>query len=272
LQGGSTFAVEGGVANSGAVSLQDSHDTMTATGAFGNTGNVTVGTTEILNANGGYTNSGSGTTDVTGTLNTTTYQHTSGTTTVEAGGDIAATSFNQSGGLVQGAGTIAGNYTQSGGTIAPGLGATPGILSINGNYSQGGAGTMDIDLGGTGAGEFSVLDVDGAVSLDGTVDFTAVAGFDPTIGNDFTFLLFNSDTGAADFSNIVFTNWTCPVNATCTDVFSADSLSLKIAAATVGPPPPPPMSEPGALPMLAIGLIGLCAFCKRKLNKNATAR
>ncbi len=54
-----------------------------------------------------------------------------------------------------------------------------GTFTINGNYSQDAGGTLDILLGGTGAGQFSLLAVSGLASLDGSVDFTTINGFTP---------------------------------------------------------------------------------------------
>jgi hypothetical protein len=78
---------------------------------------------------------------------------------------------------VLGTGTISGAVLNTGGMVKPG--DTPGTLTINGNYTQGSGGTLTIELGGSAAGNYSVLDVTGRASLQGTVDFTTVNGFRP---------------------------------------------------------------------------------------------
>src|SRR5258708_26941932 len=122
-------------------------------------------------------------------------------------------------GTLSGTGIVNGNVVMQG-TMAPG--DSPGTFTINGNYSQDAGGTLDILLGGTAAGQFSVLAVSGLASLDGAVDFTPINGFTPVAGDDFTFLLFGVNSG--DFSNIVLTNWVCPLRDTCRAVVAPATL------------------------------------------------
>ena len=203
--------------NAGTVTLSGSGDTLT-TPSFSNTGSVTIGSTETINATG-------------------------------------ANGYSQTAGTTQGTGTItalAGGVTISGGTILPG----PGTLTITGNYTQGSGGTLTIDLGGTAAGEFSVLSVSGDAALDGTVDFVAVSSFAPATGDDFTFLDWGgSESG--DFATIDFTNWSCPAGDTCTDVLGPGTLTLEIE------PQAPSCPEPSALILLGTALLGIAAVVRR---------
>ena len=55
------------------------------------------------------------------------------------------------GGVIGGGGTVGGNVDNSAGTVAPGN--SPGILTVTGNYSQGGGGTLEIEIMGSNPGE-----------------------------------------------------------------------------------------------------------------------
>lgn len=270
----------------------------TTSGDFQNSGTLTVGNGSTFTTGGGasnnYTQSGAGSlTDVQNGANfdTSTFNQSGGLLRVDAGGKVTATNFNFTGGTLaingnldplsltictactlMGSGTVTANVT-SNGMITPGASSTsPGTLTITGNYTQNAGGALTIDLGGTAAGQFGVLDVSGSAALNGTLDFTAVNGFTPGAGDDFTFLLFGSESG--DFSNVVFTNWSCPTQDTCTDVFGAGTLTLEIAGTTTGGGGGSggggtPTPEPGSVLLLGIGLAGLAAL--RKRSKSAEA-
>lgn len=161
------------------------------------------------------------------------------------------------GGTLLGFGTINGNVNNTGAIVEPGDNGSPGFLSINGNYQQGSGGTMSIQLEGVSPTDFGVLDVTGLASLDGTVDFTTVGGFTPVAGDDFTFLLFGSLSG--NFTNIDFTNWTCPTGDSCTEVLSANSLSLDITGPHTAPTP-----EPSSLFLFGTGILLIARFFRPK--------
>lgn len=161
------------------------------------------------------------------------------------------------GGTLLGFGTINGNVNNTGAIVEPGDNGSPGFLSINGNYQQGSGGTMTIQLEGVSPTDFGVLDVTGLASLDGTVDFTTVGGFTPVAGDDFTFLLFGSLSG--NFTNIDFTNWTCPTGDSCTEVLSANSLSLDITGPHTAPTP-----EPSSLFLFGTGILLIARFFRPK--------
>ena len=89
------------------------------------------------------------------------------------------------GGVLGGSRLIVGNVNNIGGTVAPG--ASPGVLTINGNYVQGPSGTLAIQLGGTAAGtQYDQLVVTGNAALGGTLAVTLLNGFVPADGSKFS--------------------------------------------------------------------------------------
>ena len=91
------------------------------------------------------------------------------------------------GGTLMGTGTIFGAVQQSGGFLRPG--ASPGILTIEGNFAQAG-GLIVLEIGGTGAGTQSdQLVVTGDCDFaGGEVEFSFIGGFAPVAGQTFELL------------------------------------------------------------------------------------
>ena len=109
---------------------------------------------------------------------------------VASDGTLSAIAITNSGALT-GSGKITTTSTfTNAGTVAPG--SSPGTLSIAGEYVQQSAGGLIIQVGGTGAGQFDVLDVTGSATLAGTLDVPLIdlgAGmFIPKLGDVFTIL------------------------------------------------------------------------------------
>ena len=73
-------------------------------------------------------------------------------------------------GTIGGDGAVGGDLTNTSATVAPGT--SPGTLTVGGNFSQAAGGTLAIELAGTAAGEFDVLEVLGSAGLGGTLDVT----------------------------------------------------------------------------------------------------
>ncbi len=89
------------------------------------------------------------------------------------------------GGTISGDGTVGGNLSNHA-VLAPGN--SPGILSVDGNYTQSAGGTLEIELasnGGVAGTDHDRLAVTLAASLDGTLDLQLDGGYTPTIGDSF---------------------------------------------------------------------------------------
>jgi T5SS/PEP-CTERM-associated repeat protein len=94
--------------------------------------------------------------------------------------------------------TIGGGINNFGGIVSPA--ASPGTLTIDGNYEQLG-GTLEIEMAGTAPGQFDVLKVTGDVSLGGDLLLQFIDGFAPRQGDEFTFLDVDGSLAGA-FANI----------------------------------------------------------------------
>ena len=166
-----------------------------ATLAVNRTGGTTQATDlngKIISGAGSFVQAGSGTT----TLSlTNTY---TGATTVSAGklvinGSISTSVLTTvaSGATLGGSGTVGALTVNSGGFVTPGN--SPGILTVNGDYSQ--AGEFTAEIAGTTAG--SGYD---QIAVNGTVDITGgslVAIFSGSYtANDLLFILLNDSTDA----------------------------------------------------------------------------
>jgi hypothetical protein len=133
-----------------------------------------------------------------------------GTLSVGQGSSFSAAGYSQSGGLsvidgtlsspsvtlnagvLRGTGAIQGDLNNAA-EIDPG--DSPGTLSITGNYTQGAAGVLNVEIGGTSAGSFDQLAVSGTATLAGTLNVHYVNGFIADPGNPFPVLTFGTRNG-----------------------------------------------------------------------------
>ena len=154
-------------------------------------------------ADGGWTNQGvmafTGTTDILGDINNQAGGQivTSGGATTTIYDDVinntGAEINTGSGGhtVIFGAASGEGNYTGAGtvhleGDLQPG--SSPAMISFGGDVVLGASSTTQIELGGTGPGEFDQLDVAGSASLAATLDAILIDGFSPALGQTFTII------------------------------------------------------------------------------------
>lgn len=141
-------------------------------------GLVDIGVNQTLSANSGL------------------YVQTSGETALAGGtgGISAAASVSIQGGTLTGTGTISPSLSNTGGVVASG--GSPGILNVNGPYTQGAAGTLEVEIEGDTPGtEHDKLAITGAASLDGTLDICTGSSFPPAVDDRFQILTHASATG-----------------------------------------------------------------------------
>ncbi|MCP4040678.1 MAG: hypothetical protein GY731_01825, partial [Gammaproteobacteria bacterium] len=224
---------------------------------------VTVNSAGTLtkSAGGGATTFTSGVTN-NGTVNANNgilrflggYTQVAGLTRLNGGG-IDAAGLNLNGGSLDGKGTVTGNVANNGGMVA--AGASPGTLTISGDYTQGAGGSMSAELGGFAQGiDYDLLAITGVANLDGALNVDHWGGFNGSLGDQFDILTYGSVTG--DFATI---------NPPAGYDYQADSLATYyrltvLATPAVGgptppsPSPPPPSSPPPLDSAIVSGLQG----------------
>ena len=88
-------------------------------------------------------------------------------------------------GFFQGTGVANGNVFNNG-VVSPG--ASIGTLTINGDYTQSGSGTLLIEVAGASPGQFDLLAVNGRATLAGTLRLVRVGGARLQLGDRIAFL------------------------------------------------------------------------------------
>ncbi len=102
-------------------------------------------------------------------------------------------------GRLGGSGKINANFS-SAGTIAPGLAASAGSISVTGDVTLQSTSHLAFDLGGlTRKTGYDFLGVTGLLTLGGSLDVSLLGGFAPQAGN--TFDLFDATTLAGSFAS-----------------------------------------------------------------------
>jgi autotransporter-associated beta strand protein len=174
---GTTTSLQGAITNNAAVTFDQAVDG-TYAAAMSGTGSLTklgAGTLTLSGSNSynGATTVSAGKLVVDGSISTST------TTTISSGATLG------------GSGTLGALTINSGGFVTPGN--SPGILTVNGNYSQ--AGQYTAEIAGTTAGSgYDQINVLGTVDISGG---SLVASFSGTYAqNDLLFILLNDDTDA----------------------------------------------------------------------------
>lgn len=108
----------------------------------------------------------------------------------------------ESGDSLVGSGTLAADLV-NGGTVSPG--ESPGIITVQGNYTQLETGMLEIQLGGTTPGTgHDQLVVTGDATMQGTLNVTKLPEFIPQLGDTF-FIIDHSgenSSGTGDFDTV----------------------------------------------------------------------
>src|SRR5882724_1255252 len=138
---------------------------------------------------------------------TGSFTQTAGITSLN-GGTIQNTSAHPmllQGGSLTGAGTLQGDVTNTGGSVAPGTATAAGAISVSGSglgiYAQSVTGAYNVKIGGTVAGQFDTLAMSGAATLGGPLNVSLLNSFSPALGNTFTILTAASVTGTFSATN-----------------------------------------------------------------------
>lgn len=151
-----------------------------------------------IGGGGGLTKIGAGTLILNGNNSYT------GNTNVNQGilrlnGTLASEStLVENGAMLTGAGTLLGSLSTSGLTSP---GNSPGKLTIGGNFTQTSKGTLRIEIGGTGVGQFDHVAVSGSANLAGALQLVRFEDFQLHPGDRIKFL--TADEGVnGTFANV----------------------------------------------------------------------
>jgi hypothetical protein len=115
------------------------------------------------------------------------------------------------------------------GTLSPGF--SPGTLQVTGNYTQYPSAALEIELAGRMPGEWDILAVKGAASLEGTLSVALLDGFTPVVGDRFPIV--TAETGIfRDFSQTIFPS--LPAGMTWALEYERNSVTLSTIAGLQG--------------------------------------
>jgi hypothetical protein len=219
----------GTLTNAGTLSVRDG-STLTVTGTYSQSGTLSIATAGTVLLNGTFTN-----------FNPATNTLTNGTFAIAGAADLPSTLLFQNANIVTNAANLildgpgaqilnqslgnalanfatimpAGHFTlldganfatavipnfENDGILTIGAGCT---FTVNGNFTQSGSGTLDVQLGGPPAsGQFGKLVVTGQANLGGKLQIDLVNGYAPNPGDSFIFITFATRNGDFTMFNI----------------------------------------------------------------------
>ncbi|HWA53464.1 MAG TPA: hypothetical protein VG816_04755 [Solirubrobacterales bacterium] len=126
-----------------------------------------------------------------GTLNASAAFTNAGTIALTSG-TLGGGNTVTNGGRLVGVGTVSGSVDNTTGVVAPG--SSPGTLAVNGGYTQGSGGSLEIEIAGTGVGQFDKLTIGGGATLGGTLALQPTSGYasSAALGDGIDFLTYGS--------------------------------------------------------------------------------
>ena len=148
-------------------------------------------------------------------------------------------------GTLRGAGTVSGTVGNGGGVVKPGDGGI-GTLTVTASYVQDVA-RLEIEVGGTGAGQHDVLAVGGVLGINGTLALIPTDGYAAAaaIGDSFPFLAYGDFGLGGQFASV-----SVDPALPCGKAFSTsvDEGSKQLEATVVAGSPCPVAATPPVLP------------------------
>lgn len=133
-----------------------------------------------------------------------------GTIALASGGILNFGGTMTNTGRLSGVGTVTGSVDNTTGVVAPG--SSPGTLAVNGGYSQGAGGSLEIEIAGAGVGQFDKLTIGTGATLNGTLALQPTSGYAgaAALGDGIDFLTYGS-ARAGQFAQVTTTpSLACP--------------------------------------------------------------
>ncbi|MGD0545618.1 MAG: hypothetical protein ABSB65_14515 [Candidatus Acidiferrales bacterium] len=161
------------------------------------------------------------------------------------------------GGTLSGSGIINANVIM-GGKISPGN--SPGILTINGNYTQTASGVYDAEIAGLTPGPgYDELRISGTADLDGKLDVGFLDDFTVDLGDSFILMKYSSETGTYSMVELPKLGPGLKWDLS----YDPGYLDLSVAPSTVNPTP-----EPSTYLLWGTaGLLGIGIWARRKFRR-----
>ncbi len=136
-------------------------------------------------------------------------------------------------GTLEGNGTLVGTISNLGATLSPG--ASPGMLGVTGTLVELPGSALTMEIGGTAAGQYDVIAVNGSAALGGTLHVSLTDGFVPQTGDSFTLLTattpLTGDFASLDLPDLSASGLSWQVTTTGTAVV------LEVTSPSVNQPP-----------------------------------